>query len=53
MGRIKLFIICILNAFVALFNPKHVSQIFKDHNYMKKKREKKNRKHWEKYSSRM
>ena len=53
MGRIKLFIICISIAFVSLFNPKHVSQIFKDHKHMKKKREKKNRKHWEEYLNRM
>ncbi len=53
MGRMKLFIICISNAFIALFNPKYVSQIFKDHNHMEKKRKKKERKKWEKYSSRM
>ncbi len=44
MERIKLFIVCILNAFIALVNPKYVSQIYKDHNKVKRQREKRKEK---------
>ncbi|MEQ9716514.1 MAG: hypothetical protein ABGF52_13435 [Candidatus Asgardarchaeum sp.] len=46
MKRIRLFITCILTAFVALFNPKRVSKIFADHKRQEKKREAKRKKRW-------
>lgn len=53
MQRIKLFIVCILCAFIALVDPNRVSQMFNDHKRMKKKREKQSRRKHEAFLRRM
>ena len=53
MLRIKLFISCILMAFVALINPNVIAKIFSDHRHMKNKRFKKARNKHRRWIKRM